>query len=73
MRRMAFISRVVRNHADSNALIMEVSKERHDQLAISRVKVARRLIGQQKLRAPNYRAQLPPLLLTARRWRRIMD
>src|SRR4051794_13717107 len=38
---------VVRDHADGRALLAQLLEQRHDRIAVARVEVARRLVGEQ--------------------------
>src|SRR5688572_18457489 len=70
--RVVGVARIVRDDADRRAVGVQVRQQRHDLLAVLRVQVTRRLVGQQDRRATHERARHgDTLLLTARELRRI--
>src|SRR5262245_28394972 len=54
--RVVGIARVVRDHADGRAFAVQLAQEVHDRLAVPRVEVAGRLVGEQDRGPPRERA-----------------
>src|SRR5690606_35530555 len=63
---VARVARVVRDHADRRSLVVQLLQQRHHRLAVLRVEVTRRLVGQQDERPADDGARdRDTLLLTA--------
>ncbi len=71
--RVVGVARIVRDDADRRAFGVQLGEQRHHLLAVLRVQVTRRLVGEQDRRAADERARDgDALLLTARELRRIV-
>src|SRR5439155_2630411 len=71
--RMFYESRIVRDHTDSRAFAVQSLQQFHHRLAITRIQISSRLIGEQDRGMPAKRScHCDPLLLTSGELRWIM-